>query len=45
MCACQEVNLLLSKMKVWADLNTSSIRLTEPKIKSFREIVSEISKN
>ena len=45
MCAYQEVNILLFIMKVWDDLNTSSFRLAEPKIKNFREIVSEISKN
>jgi hypothetical protein len=36
-------------MKVWTDLNTAlfstSFRLTEPKISSFSEIVSGISKS
>ena len=49
MWACQGVNLLLFMMKVWTDLNTallsSSLRLTEPKISIFSEIVSGISKS
>ena len=47
--ACQGVNLLLFMIKVWTDLNTalfsSSLRLTEPKISRFGEIVSGMSKS
>jgi hypothetical protein len=49
MWACQGVNLLLFMIKVWTDLNTtlfsSSLRLTEPKISRFSEIVSGMSKS
>ena len=49
LCECQGVNLLLFMIKVWTDLNTalfsSSLRLTEPKLSRFSEIVSGMSKS